>query len=260
MVKNLTKTFHPGNVNEVKAICGIDIELGKGEFVTLIGPNGSGKSTLLHLLSGTLMPDKGTILFDEVNVTHLVAHRRAKYVGRVFQNIEHSTVGELTIEENLCVALLKGKRRRFLPAVTSYRRKVIKEQLSQLGMGLEDRMTTKVKFLSGGQRQAISLLMACLEKPKLLLLDEHTAALDPEASKNLLILTNQIVRGNELTTLMVTHNLEDALAYGDRSIMLNRGKVAFELSYEEKKRKSVTDLIGDFRQVKDFVMGEKMLL
>ena len=243
---NICKTFNPGTVNEKKALQGLSLHLNPGDFVTVIGGNGAGKSTLLNSVSGALPVDSGTITIDGVDVTHLPEHKRAKYIGRVFQDPMMGTAATMQIEENLALAARRGKRRGLRIGITAAERKVYKEQLATLDLGLEDRMTAKVGLLSGGQRQALTLLMATLQKPKLLLLDEHTAALDPKTAAKVLETTQRIVEKDNLTTLMITHNMRDAIAYGNRLIMMYNGHIVVDVSGEEKKQLTVDQLLALF--------------
>ena len=257
-LKHIVKTFHPGSVNEKKALQGIDLTLNDGDFVTVIGGNGAGKSTLLNAIAGTFPVDEGSILLDETDVTKDPVHKRAKYLGRVFQDPMTGTAGNMQIEENLALALRRGEKRGLGWQITAKEREDYKEALKVLGLGLEDRMTTKVGLLSGGQRQALTLLMATLKKPKLLLLDEHTAALDPKTAKIVLDLTAKLIESEQLTTFMVTHNMKDALRYGNRLIMMNEGRIILDVSGEEKKKLQVKDLLELFEESGD--MNDSMIL
>ena len=248
-VKGLYKTFNPGSVNEKKALCGIDLTLNEGDFVTVIGGNGAGKSTMLNMIAGVYPVDSGTITIDGVNVTKLSEHRRAKYIGRVFQDPRMGTASDMWLEENLAIANRRGKFRGLNWAISGKERKEFKEMLAKLDLGLEDRLTTKVGLLSGGQRQAVTLLMAVMNQPKLLLLDEHTAALDPKTAKNVLELSDKFIEENHLTALMVTHNMRDAIAHGNRLIMMNEGKIILDVSGEEKKKLNVEELLEEFAKL-----------
>ena len=239
------KTFNPGTVNEKAALNHLSLTLEEGDFVTVIGGNGAGKSTMLNAISGVWPVDAGTIRIDGVDVTELSEHRRAVYLGRVFQDPMVGTAGNMTIEENL--ALAAGSGGWFSP-MTKADRKRFQDRLALLDMGLEDRMRQPVGLLSGGQRQALTLLMASLVKPKLLLLDEHTAALDPKTAAKVLAATETIVQRDNLTTLMITHNMRDAIAHGNRLIMMYEGRVALDISGEEKKKLTVEDLLSKFGQ------------
>jgi len=248
-LKNIHKTFNPGTVNEKKALCGLDLKLNEGDFVTVIGGNGAGKSTMLNAIAGVWTVDEGSILIDDIDVTKLPEHKRAKYLGRVFQDPMTGTAATMEIQENLALAARRGKFRGLKGGITSKEINYFKEKLSILDLGLEDRMTTKVGLLSGGQRQALTLLMASLVKPKLLLLDEHTAALDPKTASKVLETTQKIVEADNITTLMITHNMKDAIAHGNRLIMMNAGNIVYEAAEEDKKNLQVKDLLGKFEEV-----------
>lgn len=243
---NLTKTFNPNTVNEKVALDGLNLKLNDGDFVTVIGGNGAGKSTMLNAIAGVWKPDCGKILIDGQDITGMPEYERAKFLGRVFQDPNMGTAPNMQIEENLALAKRRGKRRGLRWGITKGERKEYAELLSQLNLGLESRMTTKVGLLSGGQRQAVTLIMASLNQPKLLLLDEHTAALDPKTAKKVLDITEQIVTQNHLTTLMITHNMRDAIEHGNRLIMLKDGKVVLDISGEEKKNLTVEGLLEKF--------------
>ena len=254
-LKNLYKTFNAGTVNEKRAIDGLDLTLEDGDFVTIIGGNGAGKSTTLNLIAGVFPADQGNIILDGVDITRLPEHKRAKYLGRVFQDPMMGTAATMGIEENLALANRRGQRRTLRPGITAQEREVFRKQLAALGLGLEDRMTSKVGLLSGGQRQALTLLMATLKKPRLLLLDEHTAALDPKTADKVLQITEEIVARDKLTTLMVTHNMKHAIQYGNRLIMMDAGKVVVDIRGEEKKNLTVRDLLEKFK-----IDNDRMLL
>jgi len=247
-VIDIFKTFNPGTINEKKALQGLNLHLKPGDFVTVIGGNGAGKSTLMNSVSGAYAVDEGKILIDGVDVTHLPEHKRAKYIGRVFQDPMMGTAATMQIEENMALAARRGKIRTLRSGIKKAEREFYREQLKILDLGLEDRMTAKVGLLSGGQRQALTLLMATLQKPKLLLLDEHTAALDPKTAAKVLDATQRIVEQNNLTTLMITHNMRDAIAYGNRLIMMNDGRIVVDISGEEKKNLTVEQLLNLFSQ------------
>lgn len=247
-MKAVKIVFHAGTVNEKTALAGVDLHLAPGEFVTVIGGNGAGKSTLLNCVSGAYAPTSGEIWIDGQNVTHMPEHRRAKLLGRVFQDPMMGTAGNMWIEENLALALRRGQKRGLRWGITQKEREMFKEQLRRLDLGLEDRLSTKVMLLSGGQRQALTLLMATLQKPKLLLLDEHTAALDPKTARKVLELSEQIIEEHGLTSLMVTHNMRDAIRYGNRLIMMHDGRVAVDVSGEEKKKLTVEALLERFSE------------
>ena len=245
-LKNIKKTFFPGTVNEKVALKGIDLVLEDGDFVTIIGGNGAGKSTLLNAIAGVWCPDCGQVLIDGIDVTHLPEHKRAKFLGRVFQDPMMGTAKDMEIEENLALALRRGKRRGLKWRITRAEREQYRKTLADLDLGLETRLTHKVGLLSGGQRQAVTLLMATLNTPKLLLLDEHTAALDPKTAAKVLEITDRIVQKDKLTTLMITHNMKDAIAHGNRLIMLHEGRIIIDVKGEEKKKLTVEDLLAMF--------------
>ena len=247
-VENVYKTFNAGTVNEKVALRGLNLELKEGDFVTVIGGNGAGKSTMLNAITGVFGVDEGKIIIDGVDVTHLPEYKRAQYIGRVFQDPMMGTAATMQIEENLALAARRGKTRNLKVGITKAEREAYMEQLKILDLGLEDRMTAKVGLLSGGQRQALTLLMATLRKPKLLLLDEHTAALDPKTAAKVLEATEKIVRKDNLTTLMITHNMRDAIAHGNRLIMMYNGHVVVDVSGEEKKKLTVEQLLNLFSQ------------
>ena len=245
---DVCKTFNPGTINEKVALENLNLKLEKGDFVTVIGGNGAGKSTLMNSVAGVYGVDSGKILIDGKDVTHLPEYKRAKYIGRVFQDPMMGTAATMQIEENLALALRRGKTRGLRAGITKRERAFYREQLETLGLGLENRMTSKVGLLSGGQRQALTLLMAALQEPKLLLLDEHTAALDPKTAAKVLETTQKIVEKSNLTTLMITHNMRDAIAYGNRLIMMCDGHVVVDVSGEEKKNLTVEQLLNLFSQ------------
>ena len=245
-IVDIKKTFNAGTINEKRALQGVALHLKPGDFVTVIGGNGAGKSTLLNCVSGAYMVDEGGIYIDGVDVTALSEHKRAKYIGRVFQDPMMGTAATMQIEENLALAARRGKIRTLLPGITQKERAEYREMLKILDLGLEDRMTAKVGLLAGGQRQALTLLMATMRKPKLLLLDEHTAALDPKTAAKVLEVTEKIVSRDNLTTLMITHNMRDAIAYGNRLIMMYDGKIVVDVSGDEKKNLTVEQLLALF--------------
>jgi len=260
-IKGIYKTFNAGTVNEKIALKGVNLHLKEGEFVTVIGGNGAGKSTMLNAIAGAYEVDDGSILIDGVNVTHLPEYKRAKYIGRVFQDPMMGTAATMQIEENLALAARRGKLRTLRSGITSTERENYREKLRILGLGLEDRMTSKVGLLSGGQRQALTLLMATLQQPKVLLLDEHTAALDPKTAAKVLEVTEKIVTANNLTTLMITHNMRDAIAYGNRLIMMYDGKIVVDISGEEKRKLTVEQLLDLFSKASGSdEANDKMLL
>lgn len=246
-IKNVFKTFNPGTVNEKHALNGINLTLNEGDFVTVIGGNGAGKSTMLNMVAGVYPVDSGSIVIDGIDVTKLPEHKRAKYIGRVFQDPMTGTAADMQIVENLALASRRGKFRTLRPGVTKKEKAEYAEILKSLDLGLETRLTSKVGLLSGGQRQAITLLMATLKKPKVLLLDEHTAALDPKTAAKVLELTTEIVEKDNLTTIMITHNMKDAIAIGNRLIMMNDGKIIYDVSGEEKKNLTTADLLEKFK-------------
>lgn len=260
-VKNITKVFNSGTVNEKVALDNLSLTLNDGDFVTVIGGNGAGKSTLLNTIAGTFFVDEGSIVIGGSDVTKLPEYKRAKFIGRVFQDPMIGTAGDMWIEENMALAMRRGKSRGFSWAINNADRKVFRELLSQLDLGLENRLSTKVGLLSGGQRQAITLLMASMNSPQLLLLDEHTAALDPKTAAKVLDITQKIVESNKLTTLMITHNMSDAIRLGNRLIMMNNGKIILDIKGEEKKNLTVNDLLKKFEQVSGSKLeNDRMLL
>ncbi|MGN0294586.1 MAG: ABC transporter ATP-binding protein [Lachnospiraceae bacterium] len=252
-IKNVYKTFNPGTVNEKQALKGISLTLEDGDFVTVIGGNGAGKSTMLNAVAGVWPVDEGQIIIDGVDVTRLSEHKRAAYLGRVFQDPMTGTAATMGIEENLALACRRGQHRTLRPGIRRKEREEYRELLKILGLGLENRLTSKVGLLSGGQRQALTLLMATLKKPKLLLLDEHTAALDPKTAAKVLETTETIVNRDHLTTLMITHNMRDAIAHGNRLIMMMDGRIILDIRGEEKRKLTVEDLLHQF----EIVSGEQ---
>jgi putative ABC transport system ATP-binding protein len=248
-LKNIHKTFNKDTINEKKALLGIDLKLFEGDFVTVIGGNGAGKSTLLNAIAGVWPIDEGSIFIDGANVTALPEHKRAQYISRVFQDPMMGTAANMDIEENLALALRRGHKRTFRWYITKEERARYRIELKKLGLGLEDRLNTKVGLLSGGQRQALTLLMATLRKPKLLLLDEHAAALDPATADTVLKLTKSIVAENNLTALMVTHNMTEAIRHGNRLLMMNAGKIILDTSGEEKQQLRIADLLDKFAEL-----------
>ncbi len=245
-ITNLQKTFNPGTVNAKTALAGVDLHLKDGDFVTVIGGNGAGKSTILNAIAGVWKPDYGTIEIDGIDVTNMPEHKRAQYLGRVFQDPMKGTSPDMEIDENLSIAARRGTKRRLVWGIRKGEREKYKKMLADLELGLEDRLSAKVGLLSGGQRQALTLLMATLRRPKLLLLDEHTAALDPKTAAKVLEITDKVVRDNHLTTLMITHNMRDAITYGNRLIMMNEGKIVVDVEGEEKKNLTIEDLMSLF--------------
>ena len=258
---DIHKTFNAGTINEKRALQGVSLHLKPGDFVTVIGGNGAGKSTLMNSVSGAYPVDEGKIIIDGVDVTHLPEHKRAQYIGRVFQDPMMGTAATMQIEENLALAARRGKIRTLRTGITKKERALYKEQLAMLDLGLEDRMTAKVGLLSGGQRQALTLLMATLQKPKLLLLDEHTAALDPKTAAKVLETPQRIVERDNLTTLMITHNMRDAITYGNRLIMMYDGRIVVDVSGEEKKKLTVEQLLSLFSKASGSdEVNDKLLL
>ena len=245
-LKNIYKTFNPGSVNEKRALNGVNLTLEEGDFVTIIGGNGAGKSTMLNAIAGTWPLDSGSVIIDGIDITKLPEHKRAIYLGRVFQDPMNGTAADMEIEENLAIAKRRGQKRTLKWGITKKEREEYFELLKMLDLGLENRMRTKVGLLSGGQRQALTLLMATLQRPKLLLLDEHTAALDPKTAAKVLATTEKIVNKDKLTTLMITHNMKDAIAHGNRLIMMMDGKIILDIKGEEKKKLTVEDLLHKF--------------
>lgn len=248
-IKDVHKTFNPGTINEKKALNGLNLTLNDGDFVTVIGGNGAGKSTMLNMIAGVYLVDSGSIIIDGVNVTKLPEHKRAKYLGRVFQDPMMGTAADMWIEENMALASRRGQIRGLKWAINNKEREQFKAMLSELDLGLENRLSAKVGLLSGGQRQALTLLMAVMKKPKLLLLDEHTAALDPKTAAKVLELSNKFISEDHLTAMMITHNMKDAIAYGNRLIMMNNGKIILDVSGEEKKKLTVEYLLDAFTKL-----------
>ena len=259
-VKNMVKTFFKGTVNEKTALQGVNLKLEEGDFVTVIGGNGAGKSTLLNSVAGVFPIDKGEILIGGNDVTKMPEYKRAKYIGRVFQDPMVGTAGNMQIEENLLLALRRGKKLGLKWAFVPEEREFFKERLSLLGLGLEDRLTARMGLLSGGQRQSITLLMATMLKPESLLLDEHTAALDHRTVENVLQLTDKLVQEHNLTTLMITHNMRDALRFGNRLIMMNAGQIIFDVRGDEKKNMTVQDLLERFSVAAEGAVSDRMML
>ena len=260
-IKNISKTFNAGTINEKRALKGVSLTLNDGDFVTVIGGNGAGKSTLLNAICGTWRIDDGEIIIDGKDVTGTPEHKRAKYLGRVFQDPMMGTAADMEIQENLALAKRRGKLRGLGWGISKKEREEYRELLSTLSLGLEDRMTSKVGLLSGGQRQAVTLLMAAMAEPKLLLLDEHTAALDPKTAEKVLEITENIVNKNHLTTLMITHNMRDAIKHGNRLIMMHEGRIIVDVCGEEKKNLTVEDLLELFNKAsgKEFANDRAML-
>ena len=260
-LKNVCKTFNPGTVNAKTALNGLNLTLHDGDFVTVIGGNGAGKSTMLNAIAGSFQIDSGSIIIDGTDITSLPEYKRAAFLGRVFQDPMMGTAPTMQIEENLALAARRGQRRGLKWGITKAERESYQEKLRSLDLGLEDRMSAKVGLLSGGQRQALTLLMAALQKPKLLLLDEHTAALDPRTAAKVLALSDRIVQEHNLTTLMITHNMKDAISHGNRLIMMDAGQVVVDISGEEKKKLTVPDLLAMFSRASGSDdANDKMLL
>ena len=260
-IQNIYKTFNPGTVNEKTALNGLSLHLDEGDFVTVIGGNGAGKSTMLNAVAGVWPVDEGKIMIDGADVTRLSEHQRAKYIGRVFQDPMTGTAATMQIEENLALAARRGKPRTLRTGITRKEREEYKELLKTLDLGLENRLTARVGLLSGGQRQALTLLMATMNRPKLLLLDEHTAALDPKTALKVLTLSAKLVEENHLTALMITHNMKDAIRYGNRLIMMYEGRIIYDVRGEEKAALQVSDLLARFEQVSDGEFAnDRMLL
>ena len=259
-MKNVTKIFNPGSIDEKLALDNLSLTVSEGEFVTVIGGNGAGKSTMQNAICGTWLPDSGSIFLGGVNVTSLPEYKRAKYLGRVYQDPMMGTAAGMQIEENLALAARRGAHRSLRPGIRKSEREEYRRMLEELDLGLETRLSAKVGTLSGGQRQALTLLMATMQKPRLLLLDEHTAALDPKTAAKVMQLTDKIVRENKLTTLMITHNMRDAIEYGSRLIMLHNGRIILDISGEEKKKLTVSDLLTLFSKASGTEANDDKLL
>lgn len=260
-IKNLSLTFNSGTINEKKALKNVSLHLDEGDFVTIIGSNGAGKSTLLNLISGTYESDQGSIMLDGEDITFMKEHKRAKLIGRLFQDPMKGTAPHMSIEENLGLAYCRGRDYRlFALGIQKKDHAFFKEALAALGLGLEERMKTNVGLLSGGQRQALTLLMTTIVTPKLLLLDEHTAALDPKTSEKMMEITEKIVQKNNLTTMMITHNISDALAYGNKTIVMNDGKIVMILEGEERKNMTVEKLIALYSSTTSAQFADSMIL
>ena len=260
-LKNVRKTFNKGTINEKKALNGINLHLDSGDFVTIIGGNGAGKSTTLNMIAGVYPIDSGKIEINGINVSRQPEYARAKYIGRVFQDPMRGTAAGMEIVENMALAYRRGQKRGLSWGVTAKEREIFHDALKRLGLGLEDRMSSKVGLLSGGQRQALTLLMATLKKPELLLLDEHTAALDPKTAYKVLSLTEEIISEQHLTALMVNHNMKDAIQIGNRLIMMHEGRVIYDVKGEEKKKLQIEDLLHKFEEVsgEEFANDRMML-
>lgn len=248
-ISQVSKLFNPGTVDEKTALMGINLSLKPGDFVTVIGSNGAGKSTLMNIISGVMKPDTGSVVIDGKDMTALPEHKRSSWIGRVFQDPMAGTAPRMSIEENLAMAYTRGKSRGFSFGVNAAKRKLFRDELSRLGIGLENRLSAKVGLLSGGERQALSLLMATFTKPQILLLDEHTAALDPSRAELITELTETIVKELNLTTLMVTHNMEQAIKLGNRLIMMDKGRIILDIPEEKKQDLTIQQLLGEFEQI-----------
>lgn len=247
-IRNVKKTFNKNTINEKKALNGLNLHLNEGDFVTVIGGNGAGKSTMLNMIAGVYPIDSGTIEIDGVNISREAEHRRARYIGRVFQDPMMGTAAGMEIQENMALAYRRGEMRGLSWGIKAAEKSFYYEALEKLGLGLQTRMTNKVGLLSGGQRQALTLLMATLKRPKLLLLDEHTAALDPKTARKVLELTEEIVREQKLTTMMITHNMKDAISIGNRLIMMHEGQIIYDVAGQEKKELEVETLLKKFEE------------
>lgn len=258
-LKNISKTFNRGTVTEKVALKNIDLKINDGDFITVIGGNGAGKSTLLNLIAGVFESDTGSITLDDIDLTFMPEYKRAQYFGRVFQDPALGTATNMQIEENLALALRRGKKRGLGWGIRNEERANYKEKLALLGLGLENRMKSKVGLLSGGQRQAVTLLMATLQKPRLLLLDEHTAALDPKTAHLVLELTEQFIKADNLTAFMVTHNMKNAIQYGNRLIMMSEGRIIYDVSGEEKKNLQAKDLLEKFSLNSERDVSDRMM-
>ena len=260
-IRNISKTFNKGTINEKKALDGVNLNLNPGDFVTIIGGNGAGKSTTLNAIAGAWYVDSGQIIVDGTDITRLPEHKRAAYLGRVFQDPMTGTAPTMSIEENMAIAARRGARRGLRWGISKKEREDYKRQLKELNLGLEDRLSSKVGLLSGGQRQATTLLMAAARKPNLLLLDEHTAALDPKTAAKVLEISDKIIAEHGLTAMMVTHNMKDAIAHGNRLIMMHEGKIIYDVSGEEKKKLHVSDLLTKFEEASgDEFANDRMML
>lgn len=260
-IKHLSKTFFPGTVNEKKALTDVNLHMEPGDFITIIGGNGAGKSTLLNSIAGVFPIDAGQILIDGVDVSKMPEHKRARYIGRVFQDPMMGTAAGMMIEENLAIASRRGKTPGLSWALKDSDRERFREMLKELDLGLEDRLTSRVGLLSGGQRQALTLLMAAMNKPRLLLLDEHTAALDPKTAEKVLNMTKKVIERDHLTSLMITHNMRDALRFGNRLIMMNAGRIVVDVNAEEKAKLTIPDLLALFEKASGSALdNDRMML
>lgn len=260
-IKHLSKTFFPGTVNEKKALTDVNLHMEPGDFITIIGGNGAGKSTLLNSIAGVFPIDGGQILIDGVDVSKMPEHKRARYIGRVFQDPMMGTAAGMMIEENLAIASRRGKTPGLSWALKDSDRVKFREMLKELDLGLEDRLTSRVGLLSGGQRQALTLLMAAMNKPRILLLDEHTAALDPKTAEKVLNMTKKVIERDHLTSLMITHNMRDALRFGNRLIMMNAGRIVVDVDAEEKAKLTIPDLLALFEKASGSALdNDRMML
>ena len=260
-IKHLSKTFFPGTVNEKKALTDVNLHMEPGDFITIIGGNGAGKSTLLNAIAGVFPIDGGQILIDGVDVSKMPEHKRARYIGRVFQDPMMGTAAGMMIEENLAIASRRGKTPGLSWALKDSEREKFREMLKELDLGLEDRLTSRVGLLSGGQRQALTLLMAAMNKPRILLLDEHTAALDPKTAEKVLTMTKKVIERDHLTSLMITYNMRDALRFGNRLIMMNAGRIVVDVNAEEKAKLTIPDLLALFEKASGSALdNDRMML
>ena len=260
-IKHLSKTFFPGTVNEKKALTDVNLHMEPGDFITIIGGNGAGKYTLLNSIAGVFPIDGGQILIDGVDVSKMPEHKRARYIGRVFQDPMMGTAAGMMIEENLAIASRRGKTPGLSWALKDSEREKFREMLKELDLGLEDRLTSRVGLLSGGQRQALTLLMAAMNKPRILLLDEHTAALDPKTAEKVLAMTKKVIERDHLTSLMITHNMRDALRFGNRLIMMNAGRIVVDVNAEEKAKLTIPDLLALFEKASGSALdNDRMML
>lgn len=250
-INSVSKLFNKNTPDEHKGLENLNLNVTDGEFVTIIGGNGAGKSTLFNVVSGSMLCDSGNIELDGKDITYMPEHKRAAFIGRIFQDPMKGTAPNMTVGENLIIAYMRSTKKHIMKVPTKKDKSIIREKLSELGLGLEDRMNTKIGLLSGGQRQAITLIMATLVKPKLLLLDEHTAALDPVSAKSVIDLTNSIVSDNKITTLMITHNISSALALGSRTVMMDSGSIAIDITGDERNSMTVNDLVKKFNKIKN---------
>ncbi len=259
-IKNLSKTFNPGTVNENRAVKDFSLSFADGDYAAVIGGNGAGKSTILNMISGGIIPDSGSIVLGGHDITRMSEDKRAAFIGRVFQDPMMGTAADMLIEENMAMAFRRGEKRGLRWGITAAEREHYREVLAELGLGLEDRLSAKMGLLSGGQRQAVTLLMAALKDPQLLLLDEHTAALDPKTAEKVMALSHKIISDKKLTALMVTHNMKDAITYGNRLVMLDKGRVVMDIAGEEKQKLTVRELVEKFSAVSGEELADEALL